>query len=182
MKTDNNNQNFLNSLDDWGSILTDTYEKYTNTTLYDTKNNIKLRLDDTKPTVEADSDQYYETYEVNNIKLVLSLYTFKNEFNEIEHIYFKLDLYRNSNQINLVNIIYITNKNAKDRKYLYVQTKSSAGAISIKHNLSSAEAILIKHNFLNKYLTNGKEHITVDDTVYEEFTQAVLSTYKNCEW
>lgn len=63
MKTNNNNQNFLNALDDWGSILTDTYDNATKPHVTVKENNVNVRLN-TNP-IEADTlgkSNYYEEY------------------------------------------------------------------------------------------------------------------------
>lgn len=161
----NKNKHFFDELDNsWGETISNTYEKYNNTTVYDTKNNIKLKLDNIKPEIETGNIEYYEIYEVNNIKLELSLYTFENVFDELQIIYFKLDLYINSNIMNFVNLVFNINRTPKVEVFIEGNT---------------ANTISIKHNFLKEYLMKGKEHIKIDNTIYEEFIQVVLNTYQD---
>ena len=102
----------------------------------------------------------YIRISIINIKLMLYLYT--------GNLYFKLDIYyKNLKQINFINVIYS----------LYSLNKTPK--IEIFPNANSADDISIKHEFLIDFLTKGKEHINVDDSIYEEFTQAILNTYKN---
>ena len=65
------------------------------------------------------------------------------------------------------------------KKFFPILIKDKTPKIEIFPNANSADDISIKHEFLIDFLTKGKEHINVDDSIYEEFTQAILNTYKN---
>ena len=60
MKT---NKSFFDEIDnDWNEVLSNTYKRHNNITLYDTKNNLILMLDNINPIIEVDDiyqDQYY---------------------------------------------------------------------------------------------------------------------------
>ena len=91
MKTNNNNQNFLNALDDWGSILTDTYDNATRPHVIVKDKDLNIRLN-TNP-IEADTLgklTYYEEYLSVDETKIITLHIMQQESSAFASLRFNI--------------------------------------------------------------------------------------------
>ena len=174
MKT--NNQNFLNTLNDWGTILTDTYEKHNKIILQDTTKNIIFTSDDLiKPIVHKDNEEFYsETYnsKKTGYGFKLSVFTAINMSMYYEDsilIYFTTHITNTetNNTINKLNVLFDCDLEEITEE---IQTHS----------------IKIETNFLTEFLNRAIQSIgllndIIDASGCNTFKERIRTTIKNTE-